>query len=84
MAFESRTAESAQQGEAARWAAYDKIRCPVLLVRGSESDLLTPETAAQMTQRGPRAELVEFAGIGHAPTFMHDDQIALARRFLLG
>ena len=83
-AFESMTAESAQQGEAAMWAAYDKIRCPVLLVRGSESDLLTPETAAQMTQRGPRAELVEFAGIGHAPTFMHDDQIALARRFLLG
>jgi len=37
-----------------------------------------------MTQRGPRAELVEFVGIGHAPTFMHDDQIALARRFLLG
>jgi pimeloyl-ACP methyl ester carboxylesterase len=83
-AFESMTAESAQQGEAAMWAAYDKIRCPVLLVRGSESDLLTPETAAQMTQRGPRAELVEFVGIGHAPTFMHDDQIALARRFLLG
>ena len=84
LAFKSMTAESAAQGEAALWAAYDAIRCPVLLVRGSESDLLTRETAAQMTQRGPRAELVELAGIGHAPTFMHDDQIALARRFLTG
>jgi len=84
LAFKSMTAESAAQGEAALWAAYDAIRCPVLLVRGSESDLLTRETAAQMTQRGPRAELTELAGIGHAPTFMHDDQIAMARRFLTG
>ena len=83
-AFKSMTAESAAQGEAALWAAYDAIRCPVLLVRGSESDLLTRETATQMTQRGPRAELAELAGIGHAPTFMHDDQIALARGFLTG
>lgn len=84
LAFKTMTAESAAQGEAALWAAYDAIRCPVLLVRGSESDLLSRETAAQMTQRGPRAELTELAGIGHAPTFMHDDQIALARRFLTG
>jgi pimeloyl-ACP methyl ester carboxylesterase len=55
----------------------------VLLVRGGDSDLLTPETAQQMTQRGPKAELVELPGIGHAPTFMHEDQIAIARRFLL-
>ena len=84
MGFKSLTAESAKQGEAAMWAAYDAIRCPVMLVRGSESDLLTPETAADMTKRGPHAELVELAGIGHAPTFMHDDQIAIARRFFLG
>jgi pimeloyl-ACP methyl ester carboxylesterase len=84
LAFKSLTEDGARQGEAAMWAAYDAIRCPVLLVRGSQSDLLLPETALQMTQRGPRAELAELAGIGHAPTFMHDDQIALARRFLVG
>jgi hypothetical protein len=27
---------------------------------------------------------VEIAGVGHAPTFMHDDQIAIARKFLIG
>jgi pimeloyl-ACP methyl ester carboxylesterase len=54
-----------------------------LLVRGSESDLLTRETAQQMTTRGPHAQLVELPGIGHAPTFMHEDQIALARQFFL-
>ena len=66
------------------WAAYDAIRVPVLLVRGSESDLLTRETAQAMTERGPRARLAEIPGVGHAPTFMHDDQIALVKNFLLG
>ena len=83
LAFRMLTVENAQQGEAALWAAYDAIRCPVLLVRGAESDLLTRETAQQMTARGPRARLVELPGVGHAPTFMHDDQIALARSFFL-
>ncbi len=83
-AFASLTEENTKQAEAAMWAAYDAIRCPVLLVRGGDSDLLTPETAAEMTRRGPRAQLHELPGIGHAPTFMHDDQIAIARRFFLG
>lgn len=81
--FEGITEESTKRGEAALWAAYDAIRAPVLLVRGSESDLLTHETAQTMTERGPHAQLVELPGIGHAPTFMHDDQIALARQFLM-
>jgi pimeloyl-ACP methyl ester carboxylesterase len=36
-----------------------------------------------MTQRGPRAQLVEIAGVGHAPMFFEPDQIAIVRRFLL-
>lgn len=84
LAFRTLTVENAKQGEAALWAAYDAIRCPMLLVRGAESDLLTRDTAQQMTTRGPRARLVELPGVGHAPTFMHDEQIALARDFFLG
>lgn len=81
--FRAITVDNAKQGEAALWAAYDAIRCPVLLVRGEASDLLTRETAEQMRSRGPQATLVELPGVGHAPTFMHDDQIALARSFFL-
>jgi pimeloyl-ACP methyl ester carboxylesterase len=81
--FEGMTEESTKRGEAALWATYDAIRAPVLLVRGSESDLLTRETAQAMTERGPRAQLAEISGVGHAPTFMHDDQIALVKHFLL-
>jgi pimeloyl-ACP methyl ester carboxylesterase len=80
--FLAATEESARRAEAALWMAYDAIRCPTLLVRGADSDLLTREVALEMTTRGPCAELVEFAGVGHAPTFLHADQIDVARRFL--
>ncbi|MES2106698.1 MAG: alpha/beta hydrolase [Pseudomonadota bacterium] len=76
------TPEMATAGQAALWAAYDAIRCETLLVRGSESDLLSLEVAQQMTQRGPQARLVEIAGVGHAPTFVHQDQIAIVKDFL--
>ncbi len=81
--FRLATPESTQADEAMLWAAYDAIKCPTLLVRGAESDLLSRETAAIMTQRGPEATLVEIANVGHAPTFVHADQIEIARNFLL-
>lgn len=66
------------------WWAYDPITCPVLAVRGALSDLLSRETHQQMAQRGPKAQLVEIADVGHAPTFMAAEQIGIARDFLLG
>ncbi|HEY9109172.1 MAG TPA: alpha/beta hydrolase [Roseateles sp.] len=80
--FSAVTPELAAAGEAALWAAYDQLRCPTLVIRGAESDLLTPETARAMTQRGPSARLVELPGIGHAPTLIHANQIAVVRDFL--
>ena len=65
------------------WPLYDAVRCPTLLLRGELSDLLTRETAAEMTLRGPRAKVVEIRGVGHAPTLLHPDQIAIVRQFLL-
>jgi pimeloyl-ACP methyl ester carboxylesterase len=80
--FNAVTPEAAKAGEAILWALYDKLDCNTLLVRGADSDLLTPETAQAMTQRGPRAQLLEFAGIGHAPTFVPPEQIAAVEDFL--
>ena len=65
------------------WPTWDAVRCPTLVIRGAQSDLLSRETAEQMTQRGPKAKLIELPGIGHAPTLMHADQIAIVREFLL-
>ena len=77
------TQEMAAQGEAALWQLYDSITARTLLLRGAESDLLSRETAAQMTQRGPKACVVEFAGVGHAPTLIADDQVQTVTGFLL-
>jgi pimeloyl-ACP methyl ester carboxylesterase len=82
--FRAITPEMARAGETGLWAAFDAIRCPTLLVRGEHSDLLSVETARQMAARGPRPKLVEVPGVGHAPTFMREDQIAIAREFLIG
>ena len=78
------TPEAATAGEATLWALYDQIQAQTLLIRGQDSDLLTPETATAMTQRGPHAQLQTWAGFGHAPTLAGDDQIAKVASFLLG
>jgi pimeloyl-ACP methyl ester carboxylesterase len=65
------------------WPFYERVRCPTLVVRGADSDLLTRATWEQMGARGPRAKLAEIPGVGHAPLFLVDDQIAVARDFLL-
>jgi pimeloyl-ACP methyl ester carboxylesterase len=82
--FHSSTPESIEQAEKLLWKTYDAITCPTLLIRGADSDLLSHAAAQDMTARGPKAKLVEFPGVGHAPTFMHADQIAVAKEFLLG
>lgn len=81
--FRALTPELAAAGEAATWSAYDSLRCPTLLLRGADSDLLSPATAKEMTERGPRARLVEFPGVGHAPTLVQPEQVRTVREFLL-
>ncbi len=71
------------EGDLELWPLWNAIRCPTLVLRGGLSDLLTKETAQKMTETGPKARLVEFAGVGHAPTLMHADQVKAVRDFLL-
>jgi pimeloyl-ACP methyl ester carboxylesterase len=82
--FQAITEEAALQGEAALWQLYDGITAETLLLRGAQSDLLSSKTAAEMTQRGPKARLLEFAGVGHAPTLVAPDQLEAVSAFLLG
>jgi pimeloyl-ACP methyl ester carboxylesterase len=80
--FAAITPERAEQDQAALWAAFDAIQCPTLLIRGELSDLLSHATAEEMTRRGPKPQLAEIPGVGHAPTLMHAQQIAIVRDFL--
>lgn len=64
------------------WNYWDAIRCPTLVLRGAASDLLMPSTAKEMTRRGPRADLVEFPGCGHAPALMDKLQVGTVTDWL--
>ena len=81
--FKSVTPEGATAAEAAMWRLYDAIRCPTLIVRGEHSDLLTRETLFEMQARHASAQGAEVPGVGHAPTFMFEHEIALVRDFLV-
>ncbi len=66
------------------WYLYDAIRAPTMVLRGAQSDLLSRDTAQAMGRRGPKAKVVEIAGVGHAPTLLNPDQIGIVRDFLHG
>jgi pimeloyl-ACP methyl ester carboxylesterase len=72
----------AQEPVADLWPLYESLDMPTLVVRGAQSDILARDTALAMTQRGPRAQLVEFMGVGHAPTLIADDQVDAVDQFL--
>jgi len=77
------TPESVAQAEAVMWSLYDAITAKTLLIRGAVSDLLLRDTAMAMTERGPRARLVEFENVGHAPTLVVPAQSSVITAFLL-
>jgi len=83
VSFGALAEDASAQVEALLWQLYDQVKAQTLLVRGAQSDLLRYETALAMTRRGPKARLVEFEGVGHAPTFVAADQVAVVADFLL-
>ena len=78
------TPETAAQGEATLWQLYDAIKSETLLIRGAQSDLISSETAQKMQERGPKAKLLQFEGVGHAPTLVQMNQTKAVADFLFG
>ncbi len=64
------------------WPLWDMIKCPVLVFRGENSELLTRETAERMVTTGPCAEVIEIKEAGHAPTLNTARQIGMIRDWL--
>ena len=75
-------AQAVAAGEQAMWALYDRIQAPTLVLRGVDSDILSAGTAQAMRARGPRAELIEWPDVGHAPTLVSAQQIEPVQAFL--
>lgn len=75
---------STQPEDVRLWDYWDRIHCPVMVIRGGDSDLLLEETLAEMKTRGPDSVAsIEFEGVGHAPALMNARQIAAVRDWLL-
>ena len=83
VAVRAMTPAIAAAGQAMLWQMYDRITAPTLLLRGADSDLLSPATAQAMAARGPRPQVHEVTGVGHAPTLVQPEQRAVVRGFLL-
>lgn len=81
--FRTVTEADAKNGQAALWQLHDAVRARTLLLRGADSDLLARATALEMTRRGPQPRLLEFEGVGHAPTLVTDNQVEAVASFLL-
>jgi pimeloyl-ACP methyl ester carboxylesterase len=68
------------------WTEYDTLNIPVMVMRGANSDLISPDTIQTMRARGPGAKGLlraeEIAGCGHAPALNVPDQWALVTDFL--
>jgi pimeloyl-ACP methyl ester carboxylesterase len=61
---------------------WKAVRCPALIVRGAESDILTRETAEAMRAGRGGVALVELEAAGHAPCLLEPDHIAAVERWL--
>jgi len=86
LAYDPRIADAFKTGpikDVDMWPMWDAIQSPTLVLRGADSDLLTRDAAEEMTRRGPKARVIELAGIGHAPALLSKDQIGAVRDFLL-
>ncbi|WP_374436426.1 alpha/beta fold hydrolase [Inhella sp.] len=82
LAFRSLTPEAIAESELFLWAAYESLQLPVLLLRGAESDLLSPQTAQRMADCGPRAQVLELPEVGHAPMLDRDSHLNPVIEFL--
>ncbi|WBL35282.1 alpha/beta hydrolase [Tepidiforma flava] len=64
------------------WDAFNAMECPILIIRGAQSDVLSAETARKMLEANPRARLVEVPGVGHAPLLIEPEARKALESFL--
>ncbi|EFL87769.1 alpha/beta fold hydrolase [Ahrensia sp. R2A130] len=64
------------------WETWERITCPVLVLRGKNSSFLSEETAEKMLTCGPQTTLVEFDDTGHTPTLRNEEQCDVIAEWL--
>ncbi len=64
------------------WQALKGISCPVLVLRGAKSDVLSRDVARRMVEEVPDGRLVEVPGVGHAPVLTEPEAATALEEFL--
>jgi esterase len=64
------------------WPLFEAVKAPVLVIRGAESDALSPDTVSKMCARHPAAKAVEVPGVGHTPWLSEPEAMTALREFL--
>ncbi|MEZ5673492.1 MAG: alpha/beta hydrolase [Thiotrichaceae bacterium] len=64
------------------WQIWEKVHCPVLILRGAQSDVLTEATVTEMCRIHPQTQVVEFPNVGHAPPLLNDEQQSVIMNWL--
>tara|TARA_B100001123_G_scaffold398835_1_gene483252 strand:- start:1990 stop:2706 length:717 start_codon:yes stop_codon:yes gene_type:complete len=64
------------------WEQYRSIQCPILVLRGEHSDILSRETASRMGREHPDATVVEIAGAAHPPLLTEKESLSALQQFL--
>lgn len=65
------------------WPFFDALEgLPLALIRGENSDIITPETAAEMQRRRPDMLFANVPGRGHVPFLDEPESLAVIRAWL--
>lgn len=73
----------ADKGDLELWSLWEDVKCPVLVLHGLKSDILTSAIVQKMKNTHQRTESVEYPDIGHLPSLMEDGQITTVEQWLL-
>ena len=86
LAYDPDIAQNLRAGEAADvvlWPLWDALQCPTLVLHAERSDILSVATCEEMVRRRPGTQVRHLAAVGHAPSLMQPEQVALVKEFLL-
>jgi pimeloyl-ACP methyl ester carboxylesterase len=78
----TRWVSSMTNSDIAMWDLWGSIQCPILILHGEQSVILTPDICEEMLERNPHASLVTIPGVGHTPSLMPKSQIEIVQKWL--